>query len=321
MRVLQQLRAVAQTRVDELLFMEEKADTFTNNEHYFRECKGKFLEQLKRCVDWAGRVHARPSACTCGALVYSSRRVQVLPELVSCDTLGCGAWRQGTSMGASGCRRTALHHQVAGTGGTACVDAGPTICKHDCSCGRTVMQDVHRPLIGKATTIPTGAWLPVVLECPDMLPAAACTIPCRKYHGIEDSTSTQPAPGTPASAYRPAAALHQQQAGSAQPAALPSSSEDYVLDAMAAALAIFKVASKRYADYVPMYIRHQLLEQLPHEVLTAARAEVVGDVLKEDALEAARKLLTEDKAVAKQRTELLKRQKQLECLDGKMREA
>lgn len=156
---------------------------------------------------------------------------------------------------------------------------------------------------------------------------------CRKYHRIDSSTSgkqqpsssqQQPTPGTPA-AETPFGATSAfgalAQAGSPAAAAVPSSSEDYVLDAMAAALANFNVASKRYADYVPMYIRHMLLDKLPGEVLQAARAEVGDDGgLKEGALEAARKLLTEDRGVVKQRTELLRRQRQLECLDSKMRE-
>lgn len=144
------------------------------------------------------------------------------------------------------------------------------------------------------------------------------------------STSQQGTPATPAGALlaAPGAAFgapsqstrQQQQAVTADAAALPSSPEDYVLDAMAAALANFKVASKRYADYVPSFIKIKLLDVLPHAVLQAARADVGGDGLKDGALEGARQLLTEDRGVAKLRTELMKRQKQLECLEGKMRE-
>jgi hypothetical protein len=48
MHVLQQRMDVAQARVDELSSMEEEAEAFTTNEHYFRECKAKFSEQLSR---------------------------------------------------------------------------------------------------------------------------------------------------------------------------------------------------------------------------------------------------------------------------------
>ncbi len=87
---------------------------------------------------------------------------------------------------------------------------------------------------------------------------------------------------------------------------------------MAAALANFKVASKRYADYVPMYIKQQLLNKLPGEVLKVAKAELGRDGSKSGAVEFARQLMAEDKAMAKHRMELLKRQKQLDYLEQKL---